>query len=74
MKETTGAAVTEEGGGSVGHLCPHVVWGGRLRRVDTLGGVKTSQSCRHYNIYLANDDGKKGSFIHLITIETTSLY
>ena len=73
MKETTRAAVTEEGGGSEGHCAPRV-WGGRLRRVDTLGGVKTSQSCRHYNIYLANDDGKKGSFIHLITIETISLY
>ena len=39
MKETTRAAVTEEGGGSEGHCAPRV-WGGRLRRVDTLGGVK----------------------------------
>ena len=60
MKVTTEAAVIKDGGGSVGHWCPHAVWGGRLRRVDTLGG---SQNFTVYvgtiTFILVNDDGKR---------------
>ena len=56
---TTDAAVIKDGGGSVGHWCPHAVWGGRLRRVETLGGSQNHSLRRHYDIYLVNDDGKR---------------
>ena len=59
MKVTTEAAVIKDGGGSVGHWCPHAVWGGRLRRVETLGGSQNFSLRRHYNTYLVNDDGKR---------------
>ena len=61
MKVTTGAAVTEEGGsGSIGASAPsHGVGGAGSVELTHWEGVRTSQTCRHYNIYLANDDGKK---------------
>ena len=73
MKVTTGAAVSEEGGGgSVGASAPsHGVGGTGSVELTHWEGVRTSQSSTVLspNIYLVNEDGKKGSFIHLITIE-----
>ena len=60
---TTDAAVIKDGGGSVGHWCPHAVWGGRLRRVETLGGSQ------NFTVYVGTM-----TFIQLMMMEKEKLY
>ena len=72
MKVTTGAAVSEEGGGgSVGHRRRHVVWRTGSVELTHWEGVRTSQtsSVQSPNICLDNEEGEREALSILNTIE-----